>query len=257
MTDAGPTHAIPAEERLIYALDGMTLSEAVAAVRALQDVVRVFKIGPPLVYQGGLDAAHQLARAGHEGAARIFLDMKSWDIPDTVLRVLDSVEQYGGGAVAFATLHTYGLSFQALREARARYSFQLLAVTLLTSQDASNLQELGIGMSVEDYVLYMARRAQDFGCDGVIASPLEAARIKAELGPDFRVVTPGVRPATFDTSGDDQKRFATPRQAILNGADYLVVGRPIRSAPDPLAAAAAIQQEIREALAERDAASPA
>lgn len=246
---------IPLRDRLIYALDGMSLDEALAAVRQLRSVVGLYKIGPSLVYQGGLEVARQVVQAGAPEPVRVFLDMKTWDIPETVMNTLGAIARYGGEAVVFATIHTFSLNFRRLLEARrsGQLRVKIFAVTLLTSQDEGDLREMGIRLGVEDYVLYMARRARDFGCDGVICSGHEVGRIKRELGKGFLAITPGIRPASGAVVGDDQKRIVTPRQAILDGADHLVVGRPIRMAPDPQAAARAIQQEIAAALAEANA----
>jgi orotidine-5'-phosphate decarboxylase len=243
-----------ADRRLIYALDGMSLDEALAAVRVLGRVVKVFKIGPGLVYEGGLAVAARIARAAPGGDAAVFLDLKSWDIPETLRNTLEAIVRHGGDAVALATLHSFGLAPETLHAFRARRGAggrpRLLGVTLLTSQDQSDLAALGIGLGVEDFVLAMARRAQAAGCDGIVCSGHEVARVRREL-PTLLTVVPGIRPAA--AGQDDQKRIVTPRQAILAGADHLVVGRPIRQAPDPLAAATAIQAEIQAALAERNA----
>ena len=248
---------VPTENRLIYALDGMTLAESIAQVRRLRDVVKIYKVGPALIYEDGLRVANQIVKAGNGGNVQVFLDMKTWDIPETVLNAIDTIEKFGGDAVVFATVHTFNVNLRKLIDAKKHRKFKIFAITLLTSQDEGDLKDLGISLSVEDYVLYMAKRAQEFGCDGVICSGLEAKRLKQELGKQFRVITPAVRPSWAIVAGDDQKRIVTPRQAILNGADYIVVGRPIRMAPDPVQAAQSIRNEIEKTLAEmRSAAEP-
>jgi orotidine-5'-phosphate decarboxylase len=251
MTGTGPGTGIPAEHRLIYALDRMTLAEAIASVRRLCGVIKIFKVGPALIYEGGLQAARQIAQAGGDQGVRIFLDMKTWDIPETVRNTLDAIEQFGAGTVLFATLHAQALTRNAAVQPQAKRSFKLLAVTHLTSLGQADLAAMGIALSVGDYVLRMAERARESGCDGVICSGEEVGRIKARLGAAFLAVTPGIRPGGASVSQEDQQRIVTPRQAILNGADYLVVGRPIREASDPLGAAQAIQAEIADALRER------
>ena len=245
--------SIPARGRLIYALDGMALEEAIDAVRQLRGVVKIYKVGPSLIYQGGLDVANQIVNAGIGDKVKVFLDMKTWDIPETLLHTIDAINTFGAESVVFATIHTYSLNLQKLVEAKKNRKFKIIAVTLLTSQDQTDLAELQIQMSVDDYVLYMAKRAREFRCDGVICSGLEAKRIKEEIGRDFLTIVPGVRPAGFQIGTDDQKRVVTPREAILNGADYIVVGRPIRNSPDPLKAAKTIQDEIELAISELEA----
>ncbi len=242
--------SIPAKDRLIYALDGMALQEAIGAVRQLREVVKIYKVGPSLIYQGGLEVANQIVNAGGGEEVKVFLDMKTWDIPETVLHAIDTINAFGAESVVFATIHTYSLNLQKLVEAKKDRKFKIFAVTLLTSQDQTDLADLQIQMSVEDYVLYMAKRAREFRCDGIICSGLEAKKIKEEIGRDFLTIVPGVRPAGFQLGTDDQKRVVTPREAILNGADYIVVGRPIRNSPDPLQAAQTIQDEIKLAISE-------
>ncbi len=242
-----PPGAIPAGERLIHALDGMALAEAVAAARALAGVVRLFKVGPALVYQGGLDACRQVARAGGPGA-RVFLDMKTWDIPEQVRGALAAVARFGGEDVAMVTVHGDPGLRRAL-EAPGPRPFRVFAVTLLTSAGPAQLAALGWQGAVTDFVVQQAREAREAGCDGVVCSGAEAGAVKAAL-PGCLTITPGIRPAWAQVAGDDQQRVVTPGEAIRQGADYLVVGRPIRAADDPRAAAGRIQAEIAAALEE-------
>lgn len=243
--------AVPLEDRLIYALDGMTREEATASVRRLCDVIEIYKIGPSLIYQGGLDVAVQLAKAGGDKRVRIFLDMKTWDIPETVLNAINTIEKLAGEAVVFATIHTEGSgAIGKIAAAKRTRPFKLFAVTHLTSLDETDLRMRGITLPENEYVLRMARLARDAGCDGVICSGYEVGMIKREFGSDFLAITPGIRPAWARVAGDDQKRVVTPAEAIRNGADYIVVGRPIRTAADPVQAAWAIRKEIEAALRE-------
>ncbi len=253
MKGSSPAESIAPNDRLIFALDGMSEDEALKCVSDLQSEIGIFKIGPSLVYGSGLEIAHRIAEKGKERKIRVFLDMKTWDIPETVFRALEAIEQFGGQQVAFVTVHAFNTDLRRLLRPKEKRSFLVFAVSLLTSLDKRNLEEFGSSLAVEEFVLRQAGRAIEFGLDGVIASGLEAGTIKREFGDALQVITPGIRPRWAEIKQDDQKRIVTPREAILNGADYLVVGRPIRNSPDgPLAAARRIQQEIREALREKE-----
>jgi orotidine-5'-phosphate decarboxylase len=253
MTATVTRNMIPDQDRLIYALDGMSLEQAIRQVRALSDVIKIYKIGPALIYEGGMAVAAQIALAANGGNIRVFLDMKTADIPETMFSAIEAIERTDVQTVVFATIHAFG-NLRKVAEAKdkAKYKFKIFAITLLTSMDDSDLRDVGIQFSVPEYVLAMAKRAKSFGFDGVISSGQEARSIRSECGDDFLIVTPGIRLAGSAVESDDQKRVVTPRQAILNGADYIVVGRPIRRAPDPLAAAKAIQHEIATAVADRE-----
>jgi orotidine-5'-phosphate decarboxylase len=226
--------SIPRRERLIAALDVADAEQARAYAERLGDAVRFYKIGLELFTAGGY--FELLAWLKGRGG-KVFADLKLYDIPETVRRAVANLRSSGA---EFVTLHAERSIMEAA--ARDKGSLKLLAVTVLTSFDQKNLAEMGYAGSVEDLVLARARAALESGCDGVIASALEAPRLKAEFGGRLLVVTPGIRPA--GSAMGDQKRAVDVAQAFANGADYIVVGRPIRDAADPRAAAEAIQSTI-------------
>ena len=230
---------IPRAERLIAALDVPTAAEARALVERLGDTVRFYKVGLELFSAPGcFELVAWLAERGH----KVFADLKFHDIPETVRRAVANVRSRGA---TFLTVHGHRSVMEAA--AREKGPMKILAVTVLTSFDQHDLAEFGTNRSVEDLVLARARGAVETGCDGVIASGLEAAKLKAEFGGRLLVVTPGIRPAGADVG--DQKRTVDVAQAFAAGADYIVVGRPIRAAADPRAAAAAIQETIARIFA--------
>jgi orotidine-5'-phosphate decarboxylase len=232
--------APPREERLIVALDVPTAAEARALVERLGGAVRFYKIGLELFTSGGyFELLEWLVARGN----RVFADLKLYDIPETVRRATANLSASGA---TFLTVHGHRSIMQAA--AREKGSMKILAVTVLTSFDASDLAEMGTAGDVTSLVLSRARLAAEAGCDGVIASGLEAPRIKAELGGRLLVVTPGIRPAG-EKPKDDQKRTVDVAQAFAGGADYIVVGRPVRDAPDPRAAAESIQATIASLFA--------
>jgi orotidine-5'-phosphate decarboxylase len=228
---------IPAAERLIVALDYPTAAEARELVAALTPDVRIFKIGLELIYADGLPLAKSLAEAGHS----VFLDAKLSDIPNTVEHAAANAARLGA---SFLTVHgTDRKTLDAAVRGRANGATKLLAITVLTSLDAADIVQQGItGMSPEELVVHRARLAKEAGFDGAVASAREAAAIRAALGQDFLIVTPGIRPA--GAALGDQARAVTPAEAIAAGADYLVVGRPINAAPDPRRAAHEVIAEI-------------
>ena len=224
---------IPRAERLIVALDVATPNEAKALVERLGDAARFYKLGLELFMAGGyFELLEWLVQRGN----KVFVDLKFFDVPETVRRAVANLR---GRGVSFATVH----GNQAMMEAAAQEKgeVKILAVTVLTSLDRGDLDDLGFSCDVERLVLSRARRAMQAGCDGVISSGLEAQKLKAEFQDKLLVVTPGIRPVKNE---DDQKRTVDVAQAFANGADYIVVGRPIRSAADPRAAAQAIQRTI-------------
>jgi len=231
------TH-IPRRERLIAALDVPDAALARAYAERLGEAVKFYKIGLELFTAGGYFELLAWLR-GRGG--KVFADLKLYDIPATVRRAVANLRASGA---EFLTVHAERSIMEAA--AREKGALKLLAVTVLTSFDQKNLAEMGYAGSVEDLVLQRARAALDSGCDGVIASGLEAPKIKAAFGGKLLVVTPGVRPAGTPTG--DQKRTVEVEQAFANGADYIVVGRPIRDAADPRAAAEAIQASIAAAF---------
>ena len=229
-----------ARDRLIVALDLPSVSAAEAMVERLGDTVTFYKIGYQLGYGGGLSLTERLAAAGK----RVFLDLKLHDIANTVSRGVESVAKLGA---TFLTVHAYPQTMRAAVEARAGSDLRLLAVTVLTSYDDADLAEAGYKLSVDDLVAVRAQQAHDIGLDGIVCAPEEAGPLRLIVGPDMTLVTPGIRPP--GTPSNDQKRIATPAQAIDAGADYLVVGRPITGAADPRAAAEAAVRDIGAALA--------
>ncbi len=226
---------IPRDERLIVALDLPTAGEARAMVEKLGDAARFYKVGLELFSAAGyFELVDWLAGRGH----RVFADLKLYDIPETVGRAVANLRSCGA---SFVTVHGHRSVMAAA--AREKGALKILAVTLLTSFEQRDLDEMGATKTIEQLVLGRARGALETGCDGVIASGLEAAKLKAEFRDRLLVVTPGIRPAG-SRPADDQKRTVDVAQAFANGADYIVVGRPIREASDPRAAALAIQQTI-------------
>jgi orotidine-5'-phosphate decarboxylase len=227
--------SIPRRDRLIVALDVPNANDAKVLVEKLGPAVSFYKVGLELFMAGGyFELVEWLAKRGH----KVFADLKMFDIPETVARAVANLR---GRGITFATVH----GNQAMMKAAAaeKGELKVLAVTVLTSLDRGDLDDLGFSCDVERLVLSRARRAMEAGCDGVISSGLEAPRIKAEFKERLLVVTPGIRPVE-NKPADDQKRTVDVAQAFANGADYIVVGRPIRQAADPRAAAEGIQKTI-------------
>jgi len=226
---------IPREERLIAALDFADAEQAKALVQRLGDSVSFYKVGLELFMAGGIfELIEWLAKRGN----KVFADLKFFDIPETVGA---AVRNLRNRSITFATVHGNQAMLEAAGEAKG--DVKILAVTMLTSLDQGDLDDLGFRCDAEALVLSRARRALEAGCDGVISSGMEAPALKRELGDRLLVVTPGIRPIQNRPS-DDQKRTVDVARAFANGADYIVVGRPIRQAPDPRAAAQAIQGTI-------------
>ena len=230
--------AIPNRERLIAALDVPTAEQARHLVETLGKSVSFYKIGLELSTSGGY---HELLDWLVKRGNRVFCDLKLHDIPETVRRAVANLR---GRGVSFLTVHADRGVMQAA--AKEKGDIRILAVTVLTSTGPADLAEMGYSGKLEDLVLLRASAAVETGCDGVIASGLEASGIKKKFGAKLLVVTPGIRPAGSDAA--DQKRVVDVAQAFRNGADYIVVGRPIRDAKDPAAAAEAIQSTIAEAF---------
>lgn len=229
---------IPSRDRLIFALDVPNAEAARELVTRLGDSVTFYKIGLELFMSGEYFALLDWLR---ERDKKIFVDLKFFDIPATVAGAVKRLRNRG---VTFATVH----GNQGIMEAAAaaKGDVKILAVTVLTSLDRGDLDDLGFACEVQQLVLSRARRALAAGCDGVVSSGLEAQQLRAEIDHRLLVVTPGIRPVDNRPS-DDQNRVVTPTQAFQWGADYIVVGRPIRDAADPRAAALAIQAEIATA----------
>jgi orotidine-5'-phosphate decarboxylase len=226
-------------DRLIVALDLPSVAQAEAMIERLGDAVTFYKIGYQLGYAGGLPLAERLVGAGK----RVFLDLKLHDIANTVARGVESVAKLGA---TFLTVHAYPQTMRAAVEAKAGSSLRLLAVTVLTSYDDADLAEAGYKLSIDDLVAQRAQQAHDIGIDGIVCAPEEAGPLRLIVGSEMALVTPGIRPT--GAPSNDQKRIASPAQAIDAGADYLVVGRPITGAADPRAAAEAVVHDIAAAF---------
>ena len=229
-----------AKDRLIVALDVKTADEARALVDRLSGKAGMFKVGSQLFTAAGPEFVRGLASSGE----KIFLDLKYHDIPNTVAHAVASAAQLG---VAFVDVHALGgkTMMEAAVGALPAMGLRLLAVTVLTSHSEDSLGEVGVGGALPASVRRLALLAQEAGVDGVVASPQEVALIREACGPDFLIVTPGIRPV--GSSRGDQTRAATPAAALAAGADYLVVGRPITEADDPRAAADAVVREMERA----------
>jgi len=234
-----PHSSIKLQDRLIVALDVPTVENAKALISALGSSVSFYKIGMQLQFAGGIELAKELAQRGK----KVFLDAKLLDIDQAVANAAENIAKLG---VTFLTVHGNGPAVAAAVKGRGSSALKVLAVTALTSMDERDLAQLGITMTVPQYVMHRVQTALDAGADGVIASGREAGAIRARGGSGFLIVTPGIR--SEGTAHDDQKRVATPRQAIEAGADHIVMGREILRAPNPGAKVDAVLREIEHAL---------
>ncbi len=228
--------AIPTAERLILALDVPGADDARELVSRLGETVRFYKIGLELFVGGGY---FELADWLREREKRVFADLKLFDVPRTVA---SAVRRLNGRGLTFLTVHGNDAILRAAVEA-GEGDLGILAVTALTSLDEKDMEELGFRTDIPSLVLSRARRAAELGCAGVIASGREAPALREALGDRLLIVVPGIRPGV-NRPVDDQKRTVDVEEAFQNGADYIVIGRPIRSAPDPQAAARAVQERI-------------
>jgi orotidine-5'-phosphate decarboxylase len=220
---------------IIVALDIESAAEARALVARLGGSVSFYKVGMELYAAAGMDFVRELLGQGKD----VFLDLKFYDIPETVKRAVAQVSRTG---VRFLTVHAVGSVMRAAAEGRAASGLKLLAVTVLTSFSRADLDELGYNCEVSELVERRARQAMEAGMDGIVASPLEAVALRRIVGADAILVTPGVRSA--GAGRGDQKRVATPAEAIRDGADYLVMGRQITRAADPAGELARVLEEI-------------
>ncbi len=241
MSSVGRQQGLPGE-KLILALDIGTADEAAKIVNLLQGRVGAFKVGLQLFTANG----PSVVRIIREKNAKVFLDLKFHDIPNTVA---GAVREAGRLGASMVTVHAAGGAkmLKAAVEAARETRLAVLAVTVLTSLDEADLHETGVSGRVVDQVLRLAALAQAAGCHGVVASAQEAREVRRELGTGFWIVTPGVR--SEGSKKDDQERVVTPAEAIRTGADFVVVGRPVTQAKDPAAAARSIVAEIEEAVA--------
>jgi len=232
-----PASAIERRDRLIFAMDVADPAAARALAEKLGESVQFYKLGLEMMMSGGYFELLEWFRSRDK---KIFADLKFFDVPATVGAAVRNLARHG---VTFATVH----GNQGIMEAaaKAKGDVKILAVTVLTSLDRGDLDDLGFACDVEKLVLSRARRAFEAGCDGIVASGLELPAIRRAVDGRLLVVTPGIRPVENRPS-DDQKRVVTVEQAFRDGADYIVVGRPIRDAADPRAAAEAIQSTIAE-----------
>ena len=219
----------------MFALDVPNVAEAQRVVKLLGDSVVFYKLGLQIFMAGGY---YELIDALRAEGKKIFVDLKFFDVPETVKLAVSQLKDRGA---EFATVHGNDAILRAAVESRS--NLKILAVTVLTSLDRRDLEDLGFQCDVEALVLSRAKRALEIGCDGVISSGLEAEKLRKDLGNGFLIVSPGIRPVE-NKPVDDQKRTVDVEEAFLKGADYIVVGRPIRSARDPRAKAEEIQQRI-------------
>jgi orotidine-5'-phosphate decarboxylase len=228
-----------ARDKLIVALDYWNVADARKLVRDLGDEVSFYKIGLGLQLVGGNEFAKELIAEGK----RVFLDYKYYDIAETVQRAVAQAAELN---ITFLTVHGVASIMKAAAAGRGNSSMKVFGVTVLTSMDAEDIKEMGFECNVEDLVIARAKKALEVGVDGVIASAREAAELRKQTGNKLLIVSPGIRPS--GSSRDDQKRVATPSEAMRAGADYLVLGRPIYAASDPATAAQTIIREMAAAL---------
>ena len=239
-----PTNPISAgdiRDKLIIGLDVPSVEEARTVVERIGDAGTFYKIGYQLAYAGGFEFARELIGQGK----KVFLDLKLHDIGNTVEAGVRSVARLGA---TFLTVHAYPQTMRAAMAGKAGTSLKILAVTVLTSYDDNDLVEAGYApVTAAELVARRAGQARDLGIDGIVCAATEAERVRAILGPDRLIVTPGIRPAGADAG--DQKRIVTPAEGIRLGANHLVVARPIVKAADPRAAVEAIVREIARSVA--------
>jgi orotidine-5'-phosphate decarboxylase len=226
-------------DKLIVGLDLATVAEAEAMVAALGDDVVFYKVGLQLTFAGGLDFARRLVDHGK----KVFLDVKLLDIDNTVEHAVENIARLG---MTFCTIHAYPKAMRAAVAGKGDAALRLLAVTVLTSMDEADLAAAGFAGSVAELVARRAADARAAGMDGIVCSPEEARAMRAIVGAGMSIVTPGIRPRGAPIG--DQKRVATPADAIAAGADHLVVGRPIIAAADPRGVARSILSEIELAI---------
>jgi orotidine-5'-phosphate decarboxylase len=233
---------IPVRERLIFAMDVPTHVEARECVKRLGDSVQFYKLGLQIFMADGY---YDLVEWLRDQGKKIFVDLKFFDVPETVRLAVAQLKNRG---VSFATVH--GNDGMLRAAAAEKNEVKILAVTVLTSLDESDMRDLGFACDIKALVLSRAKRALEIGCDGVISSGLEAEELRKHYGDKFLIVSPGIRPVE-NRPVDDQKRIVTVKEAFLKGADYIVVGRPIKNAPDPRVKAEEIQQDIAELFGAR------
>jgi orotidine-5'-phosphate decarboxylase len=236
---------IPLNERIIFALDVSNFDEAKHLVDLLKNEIKFFKVGLQLFLAGWWPVIDYIV---HDCKCKVMVDLKFFDIPETVGL---AVEQLKGHQVTFATVHGNEPIIEAAVQHKGE--MKILAVTVLTSFDESDMQHMEFTGTIERLVLHRAQKAVSLGCDGVVSSGLEAKSLRKDATGAFIIVTPGIRPGLNRDviQNDDQRRITTAKEAIINGADYVVIGRPIRDADDPVQMVRYIQTEIQEALEQR------
>ncbi|MBF0124097.1 MAG: orotidine-5'-phosphate decarboxylase [Magnetococcales bacterium] len=240
MSQSEPAKNIPLSERVIFALDVDTPERARQWVERLEDHVHFYKVGLQLFLTGGFPVVDWIMQRGH----KVMVDLKFFDVPETVKLAVEQVARRGA---TFATVHGNDAIVRAAVGARG--NVKILAVTVLTSFDESDLLAMGLNCTVEELVLRRARKALELDCDGIVCSGLEASKLRSHIGHQFLIVTPGIRPGqNIEIAMDDQKRIMTAYAAFRNGADHVVVGRPISRAEDPIAVIKTIRREIRLAI---------
>lgn len=232
---------IPLNERIIFALDVAHPDDAKQWVKQLDAELKFFKVGLELFLAGGWNIVDYIIDRGN----KVMLDLKFFDIPETVHLAVQQLKDKG---VSLTTIHGNDAIIRAA--VKDKGDLNVLAVTVLTSFDESDMRQMGMTGSVADLVLMRAKKALELGCDGVVSSALEARAIRSQSGSDFTIVTPGIRPASTVVGEDDQRRIATAKQAIIDGANHVVIGRPIRTATDPIATIRKLYEEIAEGVAE-------
>jgi orotidine-5'-phosphate decarboxylase len=231
---------IDLRDRIILALDVENHDMAKELVKKTESHLGFYKVGLQLFMAGWFETVDWLVDRGH----KVMLDLKFFDIPETVKLAVAQIRERG---VSLATIHGNDAIIRGALEEKG--DLKLLAVTVLTSFGEDDLRAMGMTQSIEDLVLYRARRALELGCDGVVSSGLEAARLRHELGDKLLLVTPGIRPgANIMDDSDDQTRVMTAGRALANGADHVVVGRPISKADDPIAVIEGMQADIAKSL---------
>jgi orotidine-5'-phosphate decarboxylase len=227
---------IDLKDRIILALDVETAEQAKELVKKTESHLGFYKVGLQLFMSSWFEVVDWIVDRGH----KVMLDLKFFDIPETVKLAVAQIRDHG---VSFATIHGNDPIIRAAIEERG--ALKLLAVTVLTSFGEEDLRAMGMTQSIEDLVYFRAKRALELGCDGVVSSGLEADRLRSGLGDKLLLVTPGIRPGANVMDGsDDQTRIMTAGRAIVNGANHVVVGRPISKAVDPIAVIEAMQKDI-------------
>jgi len=233
--------SIPLNERIIFALDVKSKEEAKKWIDLLGNHINFYKVGLQLFLAEWFPVIEMITERCH----KVMVDLKFFDVPETVKL---AIRQLRNRNITFATVHGNDPILRAA--VQEKKDIKILSVTVLTSYGEEDMEEMGFSGTIEDLVFSRARRALKLGCDGVVSSGLEASRLRETLGDGFLIVTPGIRPGkNIEISEDDQTRIVTAQDAIKNGADYVVVGRPIREANDPVAVVESMQSEIQKGLA--------